>query len=215
MKKTTVFTLAAVCGAFALALPDWKKPLNATYPLPQYELVNAEMTQSLAVQGCKTLNVKKTKTGPSTFNSVTLFDNGSYALYRYATGDTSGTPVTTVTGSWSKVANSPKGSDTFYLSINSASMDGLLDDLDDAGLTNCQTNPKLAGMTQLDFLAPTALLTKDTLVFNIKKGTAAGTLQIKGKQHNDQKGSLNAVGSFSVKATLKGGTWVDCGVSSC
>ncbi|HRF87810.1 MAG TPA: hypothetical protein PK244_04360 [Pseudomonadales bacterium] len=213
MKKTTVFTLAAVCGAFALALPDWKKPLNATYPNEQYKLVNAELTQTLAVSGCKTLSIKKTKTGPSTFNTVALFDNGSYALYRYATGDFSGIPDTIVTGSWSKVPG--KSSDTFYLSINSASMDGLLDDLDDAGLANCKTNPKLASMTQLDFLAPTALVKKNTLVFNIKKKTATGTLQITGQQHNDQKGSLNAVGKFSVKATLKGGVWMDCSEVSC
>jgi hypothetical protein len=37
MKKTTVFTLAAVCGALRLVLPDWKKPLNATYPNEQYK----------------------------------------------------------------------------------------------------------------------------------------------------------------------------------
>lgn len=36
MKKTTVFTLAAVCGAFVLALPDWKQPLNAAYPNLEY-----------------------------------------------------------------------------------------------------------------------------------------------------------------------------------
>ncbi|HNE26956.1 MAG TPA: hypothetical protein PLH12_07440 [Pseudomonadales bacterium] len=207
MKKTTVFTLAAVCGAFVLALPDWKKPLNATYPNEQYKLINAELTQSLVVSGCKTLSIKKTKTGPSTFNSISLFDNGSYALYRYATGDLSGSAETTVTGSWSKVPG--KGSDTFYLSINSASMDSLLGELGAAGLANCKTNPKLATMTQLDFLAPTALLKKDTLVFNIKKGVATGALLITGQQHNDQKGSPNAVGKFSVKATLKGGTWVE------
>ena len=82
----------------------------------------------------------------------------------------------------------------------------LLGDLDDAGLANCKTNPKLAAMTQLDFLVPTALVKKNTLVFNIKKNTATCTLQITGQQHNDQKGSLNAMGKFSVKATLKGGT---------
>lgn len=207
MKKTTVFTLAAVCGAFALALPDWKQPLNATYPNEVFRLVNAEMTQTLAVQGCKTLSIKKTKTGPSTYNSAKLFDNGSYVLYRYGTGDLSGVPMTTVSGSWSKVT---KGTtDTFYLSINSASMDILFGDLETAGLANCKSNPKLAAMTQLDFLTPTALVKKNTLIIKTKKGTpsATGTLQITGKQLNDQKGPANAMGTFSLKATLKGGAW--------
>lgn len=207
MKKTTVFTLAAVCGAFALALPDWKQPINATYPSEVFRLVNAEMTQTLVVQGCKTLSIKKTKTGPSTYNSAKLFDNGSYVLYRYGTGDLSGVPLTTVTGSWSKVT---KGTtDTFYLSINSASMDILFDELEAAGLANCKLNPKLAAMNQLDILTPTALVKKDTLIIRTKKGVASavGTLQITGKQLNDQKGAPNAVGTFSLKASLKGGTW--------
>jgi hypothetical protein len=211
MKKTTVLTLAAVCGAFALALPDWKQPLNAAYPLPQFTLTHAELTQTFAVQGCKTLSVKKTKTVPATLNDITLYDNGSYALFRYATGDTSGVPVTTVTGSWSPVAG--KGSNTYYLSINTAALGDLFNELEAAGLSNCQV--KYPAMTQLDILAPTSLVKKDTLVVKTKNSAASGTLQIKGKQQNDEKGTPNAIGTFSLKATLKGGTWADCSVVSC
>lgn len=204
MKKTTVFTLAAVCGAFVLALPDWKQPLNAAYPTAQFTLTNAEMTQTLAVQGCKTLSIKKTKTGPSTLNSMTLYNNGSFAWYRYATGGTNGVPTTSMTGSWSTADNK-----TFYLQLNTASMGLLFDELESAGLANCQV--KYPAMTQLDILAPTATtVSKNYLKVTVKKGIpiVAGTLQFKGKQHNDEKGVPNAVGTFSLKATLKGGSWV-------
>lgn len=205
MKKTTVFTLAAVCGAFVLVLPDWKQPLNAAYPNLEYTLTHAELTQTFAVQGCKTLSIKKTKTGPSTLNDISLYDNGSFVQYRYATGDTSGVPVTTLSGSWSPVAG--KSSTTYYLSYNTASLDDLFSELETAGLANCQL--KYPAMTQLDLLAPTALVKKNTLIVKVKNSAASGTLQVAGKQHNDEKGVLNTVGNFSVKATLKGGTWVD------
>ena len=86
-------------------------------------------------------------------------------------------------------------------------MDDLFSELETAGLANCQL--KYPAMTQLDLLAPTALVKKNTLIVKVKNSAASGTLQVAGKQHNDEKGVLNTVGNFSVKATLKGGTWVD------
>ncbi len=204
MKKTTVFTLAAVCGAFALALPDWKQPLNAAYPTAKHTLVNAQLTQTLAVQGCSKLSIKKTKTGPATYNSMTLYDNNSFALFRYATGNLTPSARTALTGSWDTQDNK-----TYYLTLNQASMDLLFNELEADALANCQV--KYPAMTQLDLLASTVLTQKNTLVVTVKKGIpqVSGTLQFKGKQYNNEKGVSNTVGTFSLKATLKGGSWAD------
>ncbi len=199
MKKTTVFTLAAVCGAFALALPDWKKPLDAAYPLPEYTVTlgaNGTFTETLSVAGCKTL---KTVTN----SDITLYDNGSYALYRY---DVNGNQTNILTGSWSEVKN--KSGSTVYTSLNTASLDNLFTELNAAALTQCQL--KYPAMTTVTILSPTAVIKKNTLTFKIKGNQASSALQISGKQENDAKGTL-ATGNFSFKTALKKGVWTYVG----
>lgn len=204
MKKTTVFTLAAVCGAFVLALPDWKQPLNAAYPKAKYKLVNAELTQSLSVNGCKKLTIKKTKKNPSsTLSSLTLYDNNSYSLYRYSTGGTDGVPATIMSGSWSEVLGK-KGSKTIYLSTNTATLGDLFTELEGAGVGNgCQ----------FDVKEPAAKTTKNTVAIKVKKvkgedgvkakkSLATSVMKIAGIQENAGK-----LGKFSLTASLKGGIW--------
>lgn len=189
MKKTTIFAAVAATGAFALAMPDWNHSLNAApYANPKYEISNAVVTEQLAVAGCKTL--KKVVKG-----DVTLFEDGSYAMYRYDWP----TAPTTLTGSWALVAS--KSTNTIYLSINNASMGSLFSGLDADGLANCKV--KYPAMTYVSIVEPSVLIKKNAIVVKIKNQAATGTLQLTGKQQNDSKGAP-VTGNVSAKITLKG-----------
>lgn len=190
MKKTTIFAVAAACGAVAFAVPDWNQKLNAAYPNAEYTITSAVVTQQLNVSGCKALKT-------TTEGDITLYDDGSYVMYR---DDWS--PVT-LTGSWAEVAS--KSSNTIYMSINNASMNNLFAEFDADATANCMA--KYPALTYVEISQPTALIKKNTLVAKIKNGAVKGTLQLKGKQTNDSKGVAPApavVGSVSAKVTLKG-----------
>lgn len=187
MKKTTIFTAAAACGAFAFAVPDWNQTIQAQgYANPVYHMYDAAVTQQLNVQGCKPLKTV-------TEGDITLYEDGSYQMARDDWG-------TIMTGSWAKV--SAKSSDTFYLSINNVSMGNMFSELDAQALNNCKA--KYQAMTYVSILEPTVLIKKDTIVVKIKNGAAKGTLQFKGKQQNDSKGAPAVTGNVSVKVALKG-----------
>lgn len=199
MKKTTVFTLAAVCGAFALALPDWKQPLNAAYPNVQYTWTGAEVTQALAVGRCNPLRIWTPRGVSPTRNDIALYDNGSYVQFRYPTGG--GAPVATMTGEWTKVATS-RGA-TYYLSINSASLLNLFGELQTAGLANCQT--RFTGMSTLNLLPATTRIVKNQIITRVVRGTTvvAGDLGMVGFQQNNATG----LGAFKLQVKLTKGTW--------
>lgn len=187
MKKTTIFTVAAACGAFAFAVPDWNQSLTAApYANPVYHMYDATVTQQLNVSGCKGLKTV-------TQGDITLYEDGSYQMARDDWG-------TIMTGSWAKV--SAKSSNTFYLSINNVSMGNMFGELDTQALNNCKL--KYPSMTNVSILEPTVLIKKDTIVVKIKNSAATGTLQFKGKQQNDSKGVPAVTGNVSVKVTLKG-----------
>lgn len=194
MKKTTIFAVAAACGAFAFAVPDWNQSLNAAYPNPVYTITDAVVTQQLAVSGCKTLKT-------TTSGDITLYDNGSYVLYR---DDWS--PVA-LTGAWAEVASKRKN--TFYMSFNTPSVLNLFAELDNDATANCQA--KYPALTYVSILQPSVLIKKNTIVVKVKNKAAKGTLRLIGKQSNDSKGVAPAapvVGSVKAKVTLAGTLFV-------
>lgn len=231
MKKTTILTMVVVCGALALALPDWKKPLNAAYPTVKFALwtdlarKGDGVTDSLTIgSGCPALT---TKFG---VGSMRLYDNGSFVLARY---DSNLVP-SIYSGSWylqdnaksTKKVNPDDGSwalpgsvGTIYLILNTVSLGDLFSELDASALAKCQTKASLAGMTQWDIMDPSVLVKKSSMVFktikdkrnppSLFRNTVTATLQMSGKQQNDAKGTLDAVGGFSFKTTIKG-QWIDC-----
>ena len=187
MKKTTLFTVAAACGAFAFAVPDWNQGLQAqVYANPVFHIYDATVTQQLNVSGCKALKTV-------TQGDITLYEDGAYQMVRDDWG-------TVMTGTWAKVSS--KSSNTFYLSINNVSMGNLFSELDTQAKNNC--DDKYPAMTYVSIVEPTVLIKKDTIVVKIKNGAAKGTLQFKGKQQNDSKGAPGVTGNISVKMTLKG-----------
>jgi hypothetical protein len=207
MKKITIlFAAAALCGALAFdaqANGDTSAPppsFGAGYASPQYWIDGAKVKQSLSVSGCKTLNLPKKGTTLTTGN-LTLFDDNSFVLYQ----DWSTVPdgqVAAITGQWTELLPAPKSSKTFYLSINTASMTTLLDDIQAVGLANCITTKPL--MTKLDILDSSVLVTKNTIVVKIKNNIATGSLLVKGSEVSNPKGTTDVVGKLQMKLTMTG-----------
>lgn len=188
MKKTTIFAVTAACGALALALPDFNQPLNAAYPNPLYEMRGADSstTKLLTVTGCKTLKT-------ITKSDATLYDDQSYLLYQY---DANNNLTNTLTGTWSKVTKGKK--ETFYMSINTASMVDLLDVMDVDAEATCSAKHPGAQVTVLE---PTVLVKKNSLAGTTKNEVVKGTLQLQGQQTNNFSTKPGKVG---LKVTLKG-----------
>jgi len=201
MKKTTIFVLAAICGALAFnaqAAPSF----GPGYANPQFWIEGATVKQSLAISGCKTLKMPSKGTTLTTGN-VTLFDDNSFVLY--SDWSAKGGSVTALTGQWEQLFPNAKSSKTFYLSINTASMSTLLDDLQVVGLSNCQqTNKPL--MTKLDILDPSVLVPtkKNTIVVKIKNNIAKGSLVLKGSAVSDPSGASDVVGKATMTLTMTG-----------
>jgi len=205
MKKTIVFAAAALCGALAFnaqANGDTSAPspsFGAGYATPWYWIDGAKVKQSLVVSGCKTLNLP-TKGTTLTTGNMTLFDDHSFVLYQ--DWSTAGGSVAALTGQWTQLTPSPASSKTFYLSINTASMTTLLDDIQGVGLANCIKTKPL--MTHLDIQDSSVLVTKNTIVVKIKNNIATGSLLVKGKELSNPKGTTDVAGNLQMKLTMTG-----------
>lgn len=208
MKKTTILSaVAAICGSLALGAQAAAPVFGLGYANPQYWINNAAVKQSLSVSGCKPLNMPAKKTTLNNGN-VTLFDDGSFVwLVDWSAQPQASYPASAVavTGQWSQLLPDTKTSKTFYLSINTASMTMLLDELQTVGLANCQTTKP---MTTLDILDPSILISpkKNTIVVKIKDSKATGSLTIKGSAKSDPKGPAGGivVGKTQMKLTMTG-----------
>lgn len=205
--KKIIFAVAAICGALAtnVQAKDVATPAPAfggSYATPQFWIDGANVKQSLTVSGCKGLSLPAKKTTLTTGN-VTLFDDNSFVLYSDWSAKGGAGPVA-LTGQWAQILPNAKSSKTFYLSINTASMGMLLDDLQTVGLANCQTTKPL--MTKLDILDPSVLVAKNTIVMKIKNSIATGSLLVKGSAESDPKGPLAppVVGKVQLKLTMTG-----------
>lgn len=188
MKKTTIFAVAAVCGAAAFAVPDWNQSLNAAYPNPKYEIYDAVVLQKLTIAGCKPLKMVTT-------GDVTLYDDQSFASFRY---DVNNNLVDTLTGTWELVNKGSKN--TFYMSMNTSSMINLSDELVNTALAS----PNCPGVTGIDILQPTVLVKKNFIVGSTKNSLVAGTLQLSGQQQNNLKSGKVTLTTVFKKATLVG-----------
>lgn len=206
MKKTTIFAAAAICGALAFNaqaegdLPS-PSPDFPGYANPEFWIEGAKVKQSLSVAGCKSVNMPSKGTTLTTGN-VTLFNDKSFVLY--SDWSAKGGTVTALTGQWTELKPNAKTSKTFYLSINTASMSLLLDNLQQVGLANCQTTKPL--MTTLDILDPSVLVAKNTIVVKIKNNIATGSLVVKGSVVSDPKGPAagSVIGKTQMKLTMTG-----------
>jgi hypothetical protein len=209
MKKTTILSAAAaICASLAMGAQAAEPVFGPGYANPQFWINNAAVKQSLSVSGCKPLNMPAKKTTLNNGN-VTLFDDGSFVwLVDWSAQPQASYPASAVavTGQWSQLLPDTKSSKTFYLSINTASMTMLLDDLQIVGLANCQTTKPL--MTKLDILDPSVLVSpkKNTIVVKIKDSKATGSLTIKGSAESDPKGPAGGivVGKTQMKLTMTG-----------
>lgn len=207
MKKTTIFAAAAaaICGALAFNaqaagdLPTDQPPVFTGYAAPKYWIEGAKVKQSLSVSGCKTVSMPSKGTTLTTGN-VTLFDDNSFVLY--SDWSAKGGTVTALTGQWTQLLPNAKSSKTFYLSINTASMTMLLDNLQTVGLANCQITKPL--MTNLNILDPSVLVSKNTIVVKIKNDIATGSLTVKGSEVSNPKGAGDVIGKAQMKLTMTG-----------
>lgn len=203
MKKTTMLSVAAAfCGTLALGAQAAAPVFGSGYANPQHWIQDASVKQSLTVSGCKTLSMPSKGTTLTTGN-VTLFDDNSFVLYSDWSAKGGAGPIA-LTGQWTKLDPDAKSSKTFYLSINTASMTMLLDDLQTVGLANCQTTKPL--MTTLDILDPSVLVAKNTIVVKIKNNIATGSLLVKGSEVSDPKGPAggSVIGKTQMKLTMTG-----------
>jgi len=209
MKNTTILSVAAAmfCGALSFnahAVGDEPSdsPDFPGYANPEFWIEGAKVKQSLTVSGCKAVSMPSKGTTLTTGN-VTLFDDDSFVLYSDWSAKGGAGPIA-LTGQWTELKPNSKSSKTFYLSINTASMGLLLNDLQQVGLTNCQSTKPL--MTTLDIVDPSVLVAKNTIVVKIKNNIATGSLLVKGSVVSDPKGPAggSVIGKTQMKLTMTG-----------
>lgn len=199
MKTIPMLTAAVMSVSMALATSS---VFAAT---PVHTMATGAATQTLVVSGgCKTLKTTDTVT-------VTFFDDDTYTIV-----DSSA--ATVLQGTWSRV-DSGTSKYTLYMSPAVFAPDpntdrnatppaaGTLEDfvsqLQIVGDSNCEV--KFPGR-DVNFVQPSSLVKKSSLVVTTKNNEGILTVQVKGKQTNNfyKDGTIVKPGSYSVTLTIKG-----------
>ena len=170
-------------------------------PIPAYAaplawIDGGVVKQSLAITACKTIKEPAPKTAPATTGNVTLFNDGSFVLY----SDWENAPNTSqiaVTGQWKQILPNKATSKTLSLSINTATMTMLLDDLETVASGKC------SNITDLKFLDAANLVKKNTILLKVKNNIATGTLVLAGKEQGKVKGK-DKTGNFKMTMAISG-----------